>query len=72
VILAIEDRLPGHPLDETRAVLRDHGNISSPSVLAALERSIATHPEARQIWLTAFGAGFSAHAGELTRDCPLS
>jgi predicted naringenin-chalcone synthase len=68
VILAIEDRLPAHPLDETRAVLRDHGNISSPSVLAALERSIATHPEARQIWLTAFGAGFSAHAGELTRD----
>ena len=68
VILAIEDRLPAHPLDETRAVLRDHGNISSPSVLAALERSIATHPEARQIWLTAFGAGFSAHAGELKRD----
>jgi alkylresorcinol/alkylpyrone synthase len=68
VILAIEDRLPAHPLDETRAVLRDHGNISSPSVLAALERSIAAHPEARQIWLTAFGAGFSAHAGELSRD----
>ena len=67
VILAIEDRLPAHPLDETRAVLRHHGNISSPSVLAALEKSIATHPDSRQIWLTAFGAGFSAHAGELTR-----
>jgi len=68
VILTIENRLPAHPLEETRAILRDHGNISSPSVLAALERSLTEHPETRQIWLTAFGAGFSAHAGELSRD----
>lgn len=68
VILAIEDRLPAHPLEETRSVLREHGNISSPSVLAALERSLATHPDSRHLWLTAFGAGFSAHSARLTRD----
>ena len=68
VILAIENLLPAHPLEETRAVLRNHGNISSPSVLAALENSLATHPNTQNIWITAFGAGFSAHAGELTRD----
>jgi alkylresorcinol/alkylpyrone synthase len=68
VILAIENRLPDHPLEETRAILHSHGNISSPSVLAALEHSLATHPSSKTIWLTAFGAGFSAHSAELTRD----
>lgn len=68
VVNAIEDRLPQHSLEETRAILQEHGNISSPSVLAALERSLESHPSSRRLWLTAFGAGFSAHAATLTRD----
>jgi predicted naringenin-chalcone synthase len=61
VITAVQGALPGHPLAETSAVLREHGNMSSPSVLFALEKALAagvTDP----LWLTSFGAGFSAHA----------
>ena len=67
VIEALEEKLPFH-LTETREVLRDHGNMSSPSVLFALERRLA-NPSAddQRLWLTAFGAGFAAHACELWR-----
>lgn len=66
VIEALEAALPGDPLHETRSVLRDYGNISSPCVLVALERAIeAGCPES--LWLTAFGAGFAAHSCELGR-----
>ncbi len=68
VIDALEATLPGGPIAETRSVLRDCGNLSSPSVLFALERTLAGgHPELRRLWLTSFGAGFSAHACELHR-----
>ena len=66
VIEALEAALPGHRLDETREVLRRYGNISSPSVLIALGEALAT--PARNLWLTAFGAGFAAHSCELTRE----
>lgn len=66
VIEAIEAKLPFH-LTETRAVLSDHGNMSSPSVLFALERRLATGKDDQRLWLTAFGAGFAAHACELWR-----
>jgi alkylresorcinol/alkylpyrone synthase len=67
VIEAIEAKLPFH-LTETRAVLRDHGNMSSPSVLFALERRLSNGgSDDRCLWLTAFGAGFAAHACELWR-----
>lgn len=67
VIEAIERAIPGRSLDETRDVLRRFGNVSSPCVLAALEKSLLDHPDSRRLWLTAFGAGFSAHCGELVR-----
>jgi alkylresorcinol/alkylpyrone synthase len=67
VIEAIECAIPTHKLDATREVLRQYGNISSPSVLAALEHSLKNSPESESLWLTAFGAGFAAHCGELTR-----
>ncbi len=67
VIEAIERVIPAHRLDATREVLRRYGNISSPSVLAALEYSLSTDPESESLWLTAFGAGFAAHCGELHR-----
>jgi alkylresorcinol/alkylpyrone synthase len=67
VVEALEGVLP-FKLTETREVLRDHGNMSSPSVLFALERRLAAgHPDDRRLWLTAFGAGFAAHACELWR-----
>ena len=67
VIEALESVLP-FQLTETREVLRDHGNMSSPSVLFALERRLtAARTEDRKLWLTAFGAGFAAHACELWR-----
>ena len=67
VIEAIEQAIPSHKLDATREVLRQYGNISSPSVLTALEHSLKNSPEIASLWLTAFGAGFAAHCGELTR-----
>jgi alkylresorcinol/alkylpyrone synthase len=67
VIEAIERVIPSHKLDATREVLRQYGNISSPSVLAALEHSLKNSPESESLWLTAFGAGFAAHCAELAR-----
>jgi alkylresorcinol/alkylpyrone synthase len=66
VIDALEAVLP-HRLTETREVLRDHGNMSSPSVLFALDRALAQANGDRRWWLTAFGAGFAAHACEMWR-----
>jgi len=66
VVEEIERAIPGFPLAETRSVLRDFGNISSPCVLVALERALEAG-DADKLWLTAFGAGFAAHACELRR-----
>jgi predicted naringenin-chalcone synthase len=67
VIDAIEAKLP-FTLGETREVLRRHGNMSSPSVLFALQERLRHHPADRRLWLTAFGAGFAAHACEMLRE----
>lgn len=67
VIEAIETAVPGFHLTETRQVLADHGNMSSPSVLFALEERLRTHPADTSLWLTAFGAGFAAHSCHLSR-----
>ena len=63
VIKAIETTLPSYPLDATRRVLRDCGNMSSPSVLFALQEALRDgRPDTdRDWWLVSFGAGFSAH-----------
>ena len=55
----------GVSLPESRSVLRDYGNVSSPSVLIALERALKSDADSH--WLTSFGAGFSAHSCELRR-----
>ena len=54
----------GHPVDArsipaSRAVLRDHGNMSSGSVLVTLERLLAGGVAARPIDLLAFGPGLT-------------
>jgi alkylresorcinol/alkylpyrone synthase len=67
VIEALEEVLP-FTLTETRGILRDHGNMSSPAVLFALERRLdEARATDRRFWLTAFGAGFAAHACEMWR-----
>lgn len=68
VIDAIEARLPKYSLEATRETLRQYGNMSSPSVLCALEKSLAQVNGHHALWLTSFGAGFAAHACELTRE----
>jgi predicted naringenin-chalcone synthase len=70
VIDALEAAIPPYRLDETRDSLRRKGNLSSPSVLAALEDRLGG-PHANRdtsLWLTAFGAGFSAYACEMHRQ----
>jgi len=68
VLDAIERALPGVALDDARAILRNHGNVSSPCVLMALERALhRERADLNRLWLTAFGAGFAAHSCELVR-----
>jgi predicted naringenin-chalcone synthase len=64
VLAAIEPVVAPHPLAASAAVLREHGNMSSPSVLFALEEHLRAQgpPRGGDLWLTSFGAGFSAHS----------
>jgi alkylresorcinol/alkylpyrone synthase len=69
VLAAIRTRLPAHPLAEAQEVLRTRGNVSSPSVLMALERALQdTAHDERHWWLVSFGAGFSAHGCLMERN----
>jgi len=63
VLDAIEKSCAGFDLAASREVLRECGNMSSPSVLFALERALCdgAPDEKGDWWLTSFGAGFSAH-----------
>ncbi len=68
VLDAIAPIVAPYPLDASAAVLRDCGNMSSPSVLFALERALASPPTNQATgdhWLVSFGAGFSAHSCRL-------
>jgi len=66
VIEALESRM-GWDLRETRKVLRESGNCSSPCVLFALEDRLKEGEGDSRYWLTSFGAGFSAHSCEMWR-----
>ena len=63
VLDAIEKSCDGFDLTASREVLHECGNLSSPSVLFALERALrdGSPDENGDWWLTSFGAGFSAH-----------
>lgn len=53
-------------LEASRKVLEIRGNLSSPSVLVALEDHLEALSSAPQpVWLSSFGAGFSAHSALL-------
>lgn len=66
VIEALEAKL-SVTLPETRRVLNDYGNCSSPCVLFALEDRLENSPDDSRYWLTSFGAGFAAHSCEMWR-----
>jgi alkylresorcinol/alkylpyrone synthase len=67
VLEALAPVLAPHSLDASARVLRDCGNMSSPSVLFALEETLRDGPpdERGDFWLVSFGAGFSAHSCRL-------
>lgn len=68
VIEALTPVIAPHSLAATTRVLREHGNMSSPSVLFALEETLrdgAPAATAGDLWLVSFGAGFSAHSCRL-------
>jgi alkylresorcinol/alkylpyrone synthase len=68
VFASIRSRLPEQALAESTEVLRTRGNMSSPSVLHALEIALsASGHTPDQLWLTSFGAGFSCHGCLLQR-----
>jgi alkylresorcinol/alkylpyrone synthase len=64
VLEAIAPVVAPHRLDASARVLRECGNMSSPSVLFALEETLKDGPPngAGDFWLVTFGAGFSAHS----------
>jgi predicted naringenin-chalcone synthase len=57
--------LSAEDLVHSLEILRAHGNVSSPSVLLALERALAHHAPAGLWWLSAFGAGITCHGAFL-------
>jgi alkylresorcinol/alkylpyrone synthase len=73
VLAALAPVLSPHSLAASARVLRAHGNMSSPSVLFALQEMLAADKAAwaaGDIWLASFGAGFSAHSCRVGRRQP--
>jgi alkylresorcinol/alkylpyrone synthase len=69
VLAAIAPVVAPHTLDASVRTLLHNGNMSSPSVLFALEETLkeATPDGDGDFWLVSFGAGFSAHSCRLGR-----
>ncbi|MCF7687262.1 MAG: stilbene synthase [Cephaloticoccus sp.] len=68
VLAALAPLFTPHSLEFSAGVLRDHGNMSSPSVLFALDAALQNKPVEGDFWLVSFGAGFSAHTCRLGHD----
>ncbi len=67
VLLAVREKL-GLSADDVRwseAVLREYGNISSPSVYFVLQSSLSDSIPDGLWWMSSFGAGFSCHGALL-------
>jgi predicted naringenin-chalcone synthase len=67
VLAAMRSGLELSEADVARSVeiLREFGNVSSPSVILALERALAQNAPKGLWWLAAFGAGISCHGAFL-------
>ena len=70
VLEALAPVVAPHALTASAETLRDYGNMSSPSVLFALQRTLeSAQPNADgDFWLVSFGAGFSAHSCRIGGD----
>ena len=49
----------------SEAVLREYGNLSSPSVFFVLETALRDSAPGGYWWMSGFGAGFSCHGAML-------
>ena len=67
VVEALRAKIPAYGFDSAAEVLAQHGNLSSPSVLVALEKELERGVGER-FWLTSFGAGFAAHSVNLQKS----
>lgn len=67
VIAALREKLhlSEHDVRHSAAVLREFGNISSPTVYFVLERALHDSVPDGHWWMSAFGAGFSCHGAWL-------
>ena len=67
VLLALREKLGLAEADvrHSAAVLREFGNISSPTVYFVLERALRNSVPDGLWWMSAFGAGFSCHGALL-------
>jgi predicted naringenin-chalcone synthase len=67
VLLALRERfqLSGHDVRWSQAVLREYGNMSSPSVLFALDAALSDSAPGGVWWMSSFGAGFSCYGALL-------
>ncbi|MEO0446553.1 MAG: hypothetical protein AAF191_10815 [Verrucomicrobiota bacterium] len=69
VLDAIEQELPGKNIFGSREVLRDYGNLSSPSVLIALEKHLDEKRGDQHLWMSSYGAGFACHGVGVQSFC---
>ena len=57
--------LSEHAVRHSTEVLREYGNMSSPSCLFSLRRALDENAPGGKWWLASFGAGFSSHGALL-------
>lgn len=67
VLLAMRERFGLSPRDVrwSEAVLREYGNVSSPSVFFVLQAALTDSAPNGYWWMSSFGAGFSCHGALL-------
>jgi len=69
VLDSMEKAFPGEKFPQSRRVLRDHGNMSSPSVMFVLKEALENGgTDSNKLWLTSFGAGFTAYGMSLSKQ----
>jgi alkylresorcinol/alkylpyrone synthase len=67
VLLALRERLDlsEHDVRWSESVLREYGNVSSPSVFFVLQNALSDSVPSGLWWMSSFGAGFSCHGALL-------
>jgi alkylresorcinol/alkylpyrone synthase len=67
VLLALREKLnlSGHDVRWSEAILREYGNVSSPSVFFVLQAALSDSVPGGLWWMSSFGAGFSCHGALL-------